>query len=106
MGLPSQSTKHIAFVMKKLLTFLLLLFYAQSSFSQLNIELVSRFEYDELTSDVWGYTAPDGTEYALVGLHHGISIVSLEDPANPVEVFTWGGDFSKTDMRSPISPKS
>ena len=28
-----------------------------------------------------GYTAPDNTEYALVGAYNGLSIVSLADPA-------------------------
>ncbi len=37
-------------------------------------------------NDIWGYTAPDGTEYALVGLVNGVSIVSIADPENPVEV--------------------
>ncbi|TAE49058.1 MAG: choice-of-anchor B family protein, partial [Bacteroidetes bacterium] len=42
--------------------------------------------------DVWGYVGPDGTEYALVGVNdglaqtQGLSIVSLSDPANPVEL--------------------
>ncbi len=30
-------------------------------------------------SDVWGYTAPDGTEYALMGVKRGIAVVRIPD---------------------------
>ncbi len=87
--------------MKKTLTFLLVLFCIQFSFSQLNIELVSHLPYNTGTNDVWGYTAPDGTEYALVGLHNGVSIVSLADPANLEEVVFVEGEFSTwRDLRT------
>ncbi len=45
-------------------------------------------------NDVWGYVAPDGTEYALVGLRNRVSIVSLADPDNIVEVANVPGDYS------------
>ncbi|TXF89185.1 choice-of-anchor B family protein [Neolewinella aurantiaca] len=45
-------------------------------------------------NDVWGYVAPDGTEYALVGLRNRISIVSLADPDNIVEVASVAGATS------------
>lgn len=45
-----------------------------------------RLTYPTLLNDVWGYVAPDGTEYALVGTRTGLSIVSLADPDNVVEV--------------------
>lgn len=74
----------------------LFLFVSFSSpiFSQLNTELLAQLEYSVDLSDVWGYTADDGTEYALVGLRNGLSIVSLDDPENPVEVDFIGGDNS------------
>ena len=31
------------------------------------------------TSDVWGYTAPDGSEYAIVGILDGTAVVSVPD---------------------------
>lgn len=68
---------------------LLLLFFSLCSFftyAQLNMSFVGQIDYDQDLSDCWGYAAPDGTEYALVGLRNGVSIVSLADPANPVEV--------------------
>lgn len=36
-------------------------------------------------SGIWGYTAPDGREYALVGASDGTSIVNITDRANPYE---------------------
>ncbi len=54
--------------------------------AQLNTRLLSNLKYDSKLNDIWGYQAPDGTEYALVGLRSGVSIVSLADPANPQEV--------------------
>lgn len=66
---------------------IVLLFSFNIGFAQLNVELVGTLSYDSLkTNDIWGYVAPDGTEYALVGLRKGISIVSLADPTNPEEV--------------------
>ncbi len=56
-------------------------------FGQLNMSLVAHKTYDEELSDVWGWVDPDdSTEYALVGVYSGLSIVSLTDPANPQEV--------------------
>jgi len=80
--------------MKKLLTlsFLCLCFVAGQA--QLNLTYISDLSYGEELSDIWGYAAPDGTEYALVGTANGTSIVSLADPTNPVEVAYVPGDNS------------
>jgi choice-of-anchor B domain-containing protein len=37
-------------------------------------------------NDCWGYTAPDGKEYALLGVETGTSIVDINNPPNLVEV--------------------
>lgn len=37
-------------------------------------------------SNLWGYTDSQGREYALLGTTTGTSIISLVNPANPVEV--------------------
>ena len=37
-------------------------------------------------NDVWGYTAPDGREYALLGVRNGTSIIDITDTDNPVEI--------------------
>ncbi|NNE56236.1 MAG: choice-of-anchor B family protein, partial [Flavobacteriales bacterium] len=72
--------------MKNLFSLLLVCSLALTGFSQLNVSYVGQITYDVNLSDIWAYEAPDGTEYGLVGLFNGVSIVSLEDPSNPVEV--------------------
>ena len=37
-------------------------------------------------SDCWGYTSPDGHEYALLGVSNGVSIIDVTDPAAISEV--------------------
>jgi choice-of-anchor B domain-containing protein len=59
--------------------------YAQDS--NYNMTLLSHKTYpDAEGSSCWGWTSPNGTEYAIIGLTTGTSIVSLANPANPVEV--------------------
>ncbi len=64
---------------------ILLLFQTGILSAQQNLDLVGFLPYSEALSDVWGYVAPDSTEYALVGAFNGVSIVSLADPSSPVE---------------------
>jgi choice-of-anchor B domain-containing protein len=69
--------------------------------AQFNTTLRSNLSYDTGVNDIWGYVAPDGTEYAIVGLETGVSFVSLADPDNPVEVDRIRGDFSRwRDMKT------
>lgn len=93
--------------MKRIQLLLLLLIplftVAQSSS---NLSLVGSFEYNNTgvdingsyypnqANDIWGYVSPDGIEYALVGTMSGFSVVSLADPANPVEMFFIEGTYS------------
>ncbi|MFQ5565498.1 MAG: choice-of-anchor B family protein [Paracoccaceae bacterium] len=35
-------------------------------------------------NDIWGWTAPDGSEYALFGRAFGTSFIDISDPTNPV----------------------
>lgn len=89
--------------MKKSIGFctFLAIFMAVPLFSQRNLELVSQIDYVSLANDVWGYTAPDGTEYALVGLRGGVSIVSLADPAQPAEIqFIPGEQSTWRDLKT------
>ncbi|MCH8126651.1 choice-of-anchor B family protein [candidate division KSB1 bacterium] len=37
-------------------------------------------------NDCWGYTAPDGREYALLGVQNGTSIIDITDSGNAAEV--------------------
>jgi choice-of-anchor B domain-containing protein len=71
-----------------------LLALSTTLFSQLNTTLRSQLDYDVAVNDVWGYVAPDGTEYAIIGIDNGVSFVSLADPDNAVEVVRITGDNS------------
>ena len=63
--------------------------------AQLNMELTDQLEYSDDLNDIWGWTDPEtGTEYALVGLREGVSIVSLADRQNIVEVARIPGQAS------------
>ncbi len=37
-------------------------------------------------NDIWGYTAPNGREYALLGVRNGTSIIDITNGSNPVEI--------------------
>ena len=58
--------------------------FAQSQ----NVNLVANVDnYPTLGySDCWGYTAPNGSEYALLGVNTGVSVVDVTDTTNIVEV--------------------
>ncbi len=65
----------------------LLITLSTGLFAQLNMSLLSSIEYNTDANDIWGWADPDdGTEYAIVGLRNGVSIVSLADPENAQEV--------------------
>ncbi len=80
---------------KKILGLLCLLTLCFSTQAQnSNIEVVGQLDYNSDLNDIWGYVAPDGTEYALIGMVTGTAIVSLEDPANPRNVAMVVGGYS------------
>jgi choice-of-anchor B domain-containing protein len=72
--------------MKKYLLFLL--FFGASLLAQTSIDLISNLDdyHSSGYNDIWGYVDQSGTEYALLGVRSGTSIINLSDPANPVEV--------------------
>lgn len=72
----------------RLITLLCLLFVGsiQAQIPNHNITPVGNLPYSIILNDIWGYVDSSGTEYALVGDLDGLSIVSLADPANPVEI--------------------
>ncbi|MGB3547974.1 MAG: choice-of-anchor B family protein [Saprospiraceae bacterium] len=72
----------------------LFLFAGLTAQQAFNTTLRSNVTYDADLNDIWAYVAPDGTEYALVGLRSGVSIVSLADPDNATEVVFLEGQFS------------
>ncbi len=72
--------------MRKFSALFAFLGWALSAGAQVNITALSNMPYAQELSAIWGYTAPNGTEYALVGTRTRVSIVSLANPAAPVEV--------------------
>ncbi len=70
-----------------LLLFAFLFFFsAVHSQENINMNLLSQVDYPENCNDVWGYVAPDGTEYAILGTVEATAVISLADPLNPTEV--------------------
>jgi choice-of-anchor B domain-containing protein len=59
--------------------------------ASLNMSQVGNLPYLLNLSDVWGWQDSTGTEYALVGVFNGFSVVSLNTPSNPVEVAFFQG---------------
>ena len=77
------------------------LLWAQSPPANFNVTPVGQLSYTQNLNDVWGYVDGTGVEYALVGTRSGTSIVSLADPANPVEVlFIPGGQSVWRDLKT------
>ena len=55
----------------------------------------------QLTSDIWGYAAPSGREYALVGHLRGTSVVEVTDPLRPrVVAFLRGPSSMWRDIKT------
>lgn len=52
-----------------------------------NITLAGHLPYNECLSALWGYTDPQGREYAIVGTCSGTSIVDITNPASPQKKF-------------------
>ncbi len=75
--------------MKRIICVLLLAVCALSGFSQKNISLVGHLAYpgNVMCSNLTGYVDSLGREYALVGTSQGLSIVSIDTPSNPHELF-------------------
>lgn len=68
---------------------------ATLAFSQLNMTLLDQVDYGVNANDIWAWVDPDdGTEYAVVGLVNGVSIVDLSDPENVVEILNIPGPSS------------
>ncbi len=78
---------HLALV---LLLFVVLVinsvFYAQGNANVTLLANINPRPSAGFYNDCWGYTAPDGREYALLGVISGTSIIDITDPANAAEV--------------------
>ena len=56
--------------------------------SNYNLSLLGTYDnYNSEGNDIWGWVAPNGSEYALVGLNDGFSVVNVTNPSNPVQEF-------------------
>jgi len=77
--------------MKSIFALCLLLIVGQPAFAQMNVEFVSNLSYENLRlNDIWGYVAPDGTEYALVTeAKEGLQIIDLANLPNQVTARIW-----------------
>lgn len=64
-------------------------------------DLVGTFSNHGPFNDVWGYVAPNGKEYALLGATTGLVVVDCSNPANPIERgwFPWATSTWR-DMRT------
>jgi len=51
-----------------------------------NATLLGKLKQHPKFSDVWGYVAPDGREFALSCANDGLAVVDCTDPTDPVEV--------------------
>jgi choice-of-anchor B domain-containing protein len=62
--------------------------YTNGSAQSQELQLLANFNGYSSTgyNDCWGYTAPDGREYALLGVLNGTSFLDITDPANIVEI--------------------
>lgn len=66
---------------------------SQTSPPNTNVSKLARFSPYAAYNDIWGYTAPDGREYACVGMTAGFMIVNCTDPVEPYEVAYFPGGF-------------
>ena len=75
--------------MKKVVLILFLLPLCIKSQTNFNLTLLGDYEWSNTEgSDIWGWADPvDGSEYALVGLNDGFSVVNVSNPTNLVEMF-------------------
>ena len=66
-----------------------------------NVILHAVLDQHDTYSDIWGYTAPDGREYALLGTHAGVAIVDVTDRRASREVaFVPGPVSSWRDIKT------
>ena len=65
--------------MRILFSFFLFLLAPFLAFSQLNMTLQDSVTYTVGVNDVNGWVAPDGKEYALIGLNTGVAIVDINE---------------------------
>lgn len=81
--------------MRKILSIsLLLVAHTLLAQTSSNLSLLGSVDYSAEANDIWGYVDEAEIEYALVGLTTGFSVVSLENPSSPEELFFVEGPYS------------
>ncbi len=71
--------------MRKYLFFLLLPLFTFTLQAQ-NIDKRGQWKPGEFVNDVWGYDAPDGRYYAIIGAESGTYVLDVSNPANISQV--------------------
>lgn len=88
--------------MKKILIYLTLFsgFIFSQNYEIENIRAIGQIPSTSF-SDIWGYTAPNGHEFALAGKYGGTSIIDIStNPHNPTEVgFIPGANSTWRDLK-------
>ncbi|TAH35482.1 MAG: choice-of-anchor B family protein [Planctomycetota bacterium] len=65
------------------------------------VTMLSRLQLGGWHSEVWGYTAPDGREYGIIGTSDGTFFINVEDPTAPyVTGFVDGPDSIWREMKT------
>ncbi|MEZ4650290.1 MAG: choice-of-anchor B family protein, partial [Candidatus Eisenbacteria bacterium] len=65
------------------------------------VTLVSHYDMGNTYNDVWGYSAPDGTELAILGTVDGTYFVDVTDPTSPEQVgYVPGSSSTWRDMKT------
>lgn len=65
-----------------------------------NVILHAVVDQHDTYSDIWGYTAPDGREFALLGAHGGVAVIDITDRRRPRETaFVPGPASSWRDIK-------
>jgi choice-of-anchor B domain-containing protein len=59
-----------------------------------NITYHSKLDQHGDYADIWGYTAPDGREYALLGAQTGLAVINITNRIAPYETEYFSGVFS------------
>ncbi len=71
------------------------LFAASAVLAQTNVTHLSTVTFsNQRLSNVWGYTASNGAEYALVGGFQGTTIIDISNPSSPVTITSIAGPNS------------
>lgn len=73
------------------LTVLFLVMSAQASATDFNVTLMAHLDQHGAYANIWGYTAPDGREFAVLGAREGTSFIETTDPLNAHEVAWFPG---------------